>query len=326
MSKPAEHYTTRLAPSPTGALHLGNARSFLVTWALARKLGWRIVLRIEDLDGPRIKPESAADIARTLAWLGMDWDGPTLMQSDDLAPYAAAMGHLAKQGFCYPSEVSRSELAAAASAPQAGSHEAIFPLSMRPADVGLPRVFDQPQINWRFATPTTSSDAPSRVAFTDLVAGPQAIDTASTIGDFIIWTKRGTPAYQLAVVVDDHRQGITHIVRGDDLLNSAARQLLLYRALGLGPEPVYAHLPLVVGLDGARLAKRHGDSRVETYRAGGVAAERIIGLCAWWSGLQPGCALPQPISAAELVRLIDLAVMPKHPAVLTPELEQWLSL
>ena len=304
---------TRLAPSPTGTLHLGNARTFLVNWALARKLGWRIILRIEDLDGPRIKPGAAEAIASTLRWLGMDWDGDVLIQSHDLAPYHEAMSLLASKALVYPSDLSRTQIEAAASAPQEGSGEVVFPPSLRP--VLAAREFDAPEMSWRFATPA------GEVEFTDGVAGPQRIVPQASIGDFAVWTKRGTPAYQLSVVVDDHRQGVTEIVRGDDLLDSAARQILLYRALGLGPAPRYAHLPLVVGTDAKRLAKRHGDSRVEHYRAMGVTAERIIGLVAFWSGC---CDRRQPMSAAELVAVVDLRQVPKGPVVFTAEDEAWL--
>ena len=244
---------TRLAPSPTGSLHLGNARTFLVNWALARRRGWRILLRIEDLDGPRVKPEAVDGVRRTLEWLGLDWDEGPVVQSDDLEPYREAMRRLAAEGKAFPCALTRGQIAAAASAPQEGSHELVYPGSLRPRS--WERAFTDAETNWRFLVP----DAP--VSFDDAFAGPQSFDLSKTIGDFIVWTKRGMPAYQLAVVVDDHRQGITEVVRGDDLLESGARQRALYRALGYAPEPRLWHLPLVVGPDGKRLAKRHGDSR-----------------------------------------------------------------
>src|SRR5690606_23449738 len=131
-------------------------------------------------------------------------------------------------------------------------------------------------------------------------------------GDFVIWTKRAQPAYQLAVVVDDHRQGVTDAIRGDDLLDSAARQLLRYRALGYAPAPAQMHLPLVVGDDGRRLAKRHGDTRVEHYRALGVPAERVVGLIARWSGVQEDRA---PMSADEFVGAFNIERLPRAAAV-----------
>lgn len=311
---------TRLAPSPTGALHLGNARTFLVNWALARQFGWEIVLRIEDLDGPRIKPGAVEGIQATLRWLGIDWDRGPFVQSADLEPYRAAMAVLSCAGKAFQADLTRGQVEAAASAPQEGSGEVRFPASLRPAgfSVGTPGVpFEVGEsAGWRFATPGVS------VAFEDLFAGPQCHRPESTVGDFIVWTKRATPSYQLAVVVDDHRQGITHIIRGDDLLDSAARQLLLYRALGLAPEPVYGHLPLVVGPDGKRLAKRHGDSRVDTYRAQGVPAEAVIGLIARWCG-----CVDRPrtrMSAAEFAASLAFDRIPRTPVCFTPEDDAWL--
>ncbi|TPW20639.1 MAG: glutamyl-tRNA synthetase [Elusimicrobia bacterium] len=302
---------TRLAPSPTGSLHLGNARTFLINWALARRRGWKILLRIEDLDGPRVKPEAVDGLRRTLEWLGLDWDEGPLVQSEDLAPYRNAMETLAESAAAFPCARTRGELAAA-SAPQEGVHETPYPRELRP--VTWDKTFRE-GVNWRFLVP----DGP--VPFIDAVHGPQAPDLASLIGDFTVWTKRAVPAYQLAVVVDDHRQGVTQIVRGDDLLDSAARQLLLYRALGLGPEPAYTHLPLVRGPDGKRLAKRHGDSRIDGYREAGVSPERVIGLLAGWSGLER-----KPITAAEFRDAFDLKTMPKTSVVFTPAEDDWLKL
>jgi len=313
---PPTPHATRLAPSPTGALHLGNARTFLINWALARRRNWPIVLRIEDLDGPRIKPGAIDATIDTLRWLGLDWDRGPFVQSQDLAPYRAAMQALTATARAYPSDLSRSDIDAAVSAPQEGVHESVFPATLRPPLV--PRPFDDEQTNWRFATP------PGPVTFTDAFAGPQFHDPARTIGDFVIWTRRATPAYQLAVVVDDHRQGITQIVRGDDLLDSAARQLLLYRALALTPEPAYTHLPLVRGPDGRRLAKRHGDTRLDTYRARGVTPERLVGLLAAWSGVLPRSG-PRPMSAAEFMTALDLSRIPRDPIVFTPEDDAWLT-
>lgn len=300
--------TTRLAPSPTGALHLGNARTFLVNWALARQNGWKILLRIEDLDGPRIKPQAASGIQSTLCWLGIDWDEGPLIQSEDPAPYRAAMQKLAKDGRAFPCELTRAQIAAAASAPQDGTHELRYAASLRPK--AWKREFSDAATNWRLLV----ADAP--VPFHDAFAGPQRPNPAEIVGDFIVWTRRGVPAYQLAVVVDDHRQGVTQIVRGDDLLDSAARQLLLYRALGLSPEPSYTHLPLIVGPDGKRLSKRHGDSRVDLYRELGACPEAVIGLLARWCGLKPEDGR---MSSREFLDAFDIALLPKTPVVFKPE-------
>jgi glutamyl-tRNA synthetase len=310
---------TRLAPSPTGALHLGNARTFLVTWALARRAGWHVVLRIEDLDGPRVKPEAVQGCIDTLAWLGLDWDEGPLTQSETPEPHALAMRRLAAQGLVYPCELTRAEIEAAASAPHApepdgAGRESRFPPELRPSDIG-PRAFDDPHTNWRFVVPDET------VVFEDRFAGPQSIRPASSVGDFVVWTKRGQPAYQLAVVVDDERQGVTEVVRGDDLLDSAARQILLARALGLPRQPTQTHLPLVLGPDGRRLAKRHGDTRLDTYRASGVPPQRVVGLVAYWSGVAP---TRRPMDALAFCERFDLASMPREPVTCTEEDDRWL--
>lgn len=303
---------TRLAPSPTGALHLGNARTFLINWALARRENWRILLRIEDLDGPRVSRERSAATIETLAWLGIDWDVGPVYQSHDPAPYLSAMGGLARAGMVYPSDLSRGEVEEAVSAPQEGSHEVKFPASLRPAS--FPREFVDDGRNWRFTTPS------GVVRFHDLFKGDQAIDSSETIGDFIVWTRRHQAAYQLAVVVDDHRQGVTHVVRGDDLLESAARQIHLYRALNSSDIPSHLHLPLVRAADGRRLAKRHGDTRIDTYRRLGVPRERIIALLARWCGIDAGNAL----SPAEFAHTLTLDTIPRTDVVFTKEDDAWL--
>lgn len=303
---------TRLAPSPTGALHLGNARTFVVNWILARRRGWRIVMRIEDLDGPRVKPEAIEQTLETLRWLGLDWDSEPTIQSNHLEPHAAAMDTLANAAMAYPCELTRTEIAAAASAPHAGDAAPAHVTRPRPL---APSQFENRQTNWRFTTPDR------RFTIDDAFAGSTTHNPAEEAGDFAIWTKRGMPSYQLAVVVDDARQGVTQVVRGDDLLPSAARQMLLYHALGLAPIPTYTHLPLVLGPDGRRLAKRHGDSRLTTYQEQGVPVERILGLLAHWT--LPGQPRT-PIDLAEFTGRLDLDTMPRGAARFTPEDDAWL--
>jgi glutamyl-tRNA synthetase len=236
------------------------------------------------------------------------------------------MRDLAARGLAYPSNLSRGEIEAAASAPQEGVSEVAFPAELRPVlearefdlekerhqGTGAPRHQGQ---NWRFVV----SAGPVRIA--DRFMGVQELDPSKTVGDFVVWTKRGQPSYQLAVVVDDHRQGVTHVVRGNDLLDSAARQLLLYRALGYSPEPAYTHLPLVRGADGKRLAKRHGDTRIDHYRAKGVRAERVIGLFAWWCGVSK---TPEPMSAPEFAGAFRLDTMSGSDMTFRPEDDAWL--
>lgn len=309
--------TTRLAPSPTGALHLGNARTCLVNWALARASGWRIILRIEDLDTPRVKPGVVERTIDTLRWLGLDWDEQAPLQSTDLAPCREAMRTLARLGVVYPCELTRAQVAAAASAPNEGEHEPRFGPELRPPGFtpGRPAEFDRDDVNWRLAV------EPGETRFVDAFAGEQTHALARTTGDFVVWTSRRQPAYQLAVVVDDARQGVTEVVRGDDLLESAARQINLYRFLGLGDPPRYWHLPLVRGGDGRRLAKRHGDTRIDHYRDLGVTPERIVGLIAHWSGFS---GPPRPISAESFSRAFDLGTMPRTDITFDETHHRWL--
>ena len=273
---------TRLAPSPTGALHLGNARTFVLNWALARQRGQRVLLRIEDLDGPRIKRGTDRLAMDTLAWLGIDWDEGPIYQSSDLEPYRQALEGLRERGLIYPCDATRKEIEAAQSAPHRDEHELRYPGTNRPEAVQsleeLPPLLSEDEHAWRVIVSEGSID------FVDELHGQQAIDVQQQVGDFVVASKAGMPAYQLAVVVDDARQGVTDVVRGDDLLNSTARQVLLQRLLGLGEPPRYCHVPLVVGEDGRRLAKRHGDTRLAKYRESGVAPERVVGLLAKWSG------------------------------------------
>lgn len=284
-----------------------------MNWALARRLGWRLVLRIEDLDTPRVKPGVIEETVDTLRWLGMDWDDEAPLQSADLSPYREAMHALARAGRVFPCALSRAEIAEAMGAPHEDSGEIRFDASLRPG--AFPRTFTDESTNWRLAVPDEA------VEFTDGFLGTQSIRPARTVGDFVLWTQRGQPSYQLAVVVDDHRQGITHIVRGSDLVDSAARQTLLRRALGIGADPAYVHLPLVRGTDGRRLAKRHGDTRIGHYRELGVPAERVIALIARW------CAVPAPggtLSARDFASRLDLGTMSREDVVFTPEDDRWL--
>lgn len=323
MEPPSTPVRTRLAPSPTGALHLGNARTFLINWALARRHGWRIVLRIEDLDTPRVKPEALDQALRDLEWLGLDYDEGPIVQSRDLERHAEAMRLLAQRGAAYPCELTRTQIEAAGSAPHdppapddSPGREIRFPASLRPPGWDAPRAFLDTETNWRFACP----DPPEgRVEFADRIAGQQRRTPAESIGDFVVWTRRSAPSYQLAVVADDHHQGVTHIVRGDDLLDSAARQILLYRALGYAPVPTYFHLPLVKGADGRRLAKRHGDTRLAQYRAKGVRAERVLGLIARWSGVAA-----EELSTEEFATRFRLDTMTREPVTFTPDDDAWL--
>lgn len=307
--------TTRLAPSPTGALHLGNARTFLINWALARSRGWRVLMRIEDLDGPRVKPGADQAALDDLAWLGLDWDGPALYQRSDPGPYRDALDRLAAAGRLYACTCSRSAIRLAQSAPHADAHEVRYPGTCRrvaPPPPGT-ALTDGPALRVRVP------EGP--IAFRDEICGHQAINVQDEVGDFVVATRSGLPAYQLAVVVDDHRQGVTDVVRGDDLLRSTARQLLLAKLLGLRPPARYWHVPLVCGPDGRRLAKRHGDTRVAWYRDQGADPTRVVGLAAHWCGL---CRRREPMDAATFAGRLDLAVLPSATITFTPEDHAWL--
>ncbi len=279
---PAPPEVTRLAPSPTGALHLGNARTFLINWLLARRSGWRILLRIEDLDGPRVKKGAAAELIDDLRWLGMDWDEGPIYQSGRRAAYRKAIEQLLASGAAYPCVCTRGEVERIASAPHAEDGAAVYPGTCRGrfASVEAAQALSGRSPVIRFNT------AGQRVSFVDGFAGAVAMDVERSLGDFVIAKGDGTPAYQLAVVVDDAEAGVTQVVRGDDLLDSTPRQILLYRTLGLAMKiPAYHHLPLVVGEDGRRLAKRHGDTRLSYYRRHGVSASRVLELLGCWCGI-----------------------------------------
>jgi glutamyl-tRNA synthetase len=295
---------TRLAPSPTGPLHLGHARTFLLTWALARREGWRIVLRLEDLDRQRVVEGARASTIETLEWLGLDHDGPIVTQSEDLAPYEAAMRRLAAQGETFACELSRREIREAASAPHGHAGEVRFDPSLRPAK-GEAWQFDRPDRHHRFLV------REGVVEFEDRLLGPQRFDPSQECGDFAIWTRDGVPSYQLAVVVDDARHGVTEVVRGDDLLASTARQILLQEALDL-PRPNWWHLPLVADAAGERLAKRGGALAIESLRAEGVIAPRICGLVCWWNRWIDDLRPIEPRMLPELATPASLRVVAEH--------------
>ncbi len=300
----------RLAPSPTGAQHVGNARTYLIAWLSARSRGGRVVLRIEDIDSPRVKPGAAEALRHDLAWLGLDWDGKPVVQTERLPLYQAALVRLQNGGHVYPCTCTRSDVERAASAPHAEHEGPVYPgtcAGRRAADAA--GLGDRPYC-WRMR----ADDAV--VSFTDGFRGPVTLPLRETGGDYVVWKSAGTPAYQLAVVIDDADQGVTEVVRGDDLVPSTPRQLLLYQALGLAA-PRFTHVPLVVGPDGRRLAKRHGDTRLAALRAAGVSAAALVGLLAWSCGW---LERPEPTTADELLPRFRLETIPPRPFVLAAEL------
>jgi glutamyl-tRNA synthetase len=299
---------TRLAPSPTGALHLGNARTFLINWAMARRNGWRIVLRIEDLDGPRVKFGADQQAIEDLRWLGLDWDTQAPHQTSDLSPYRAALDKLAAAGLLYPCTCSRREIEQAQSAPHAEDHELRYPGTCR----GRRIEGESPAL--RLVVPDEA------ITFHDEIHGPQSVNVQQQVGDFVVATRQGLPAYQLAVVVDDAEMNVTHVVRGDDLVDSTPRQLLIYEALGLARKiPAYTHVPLVVGPDGRRLAKRHGDTRLSFYRdTQGVSSACLLRMLARWCGIEDASNVS---SAADLIGRFRLQSLSREPIVFDPSRE-----
>ncbi len=295
----------RFAPSPTGRLHLGNARSALLGWLQARALGGEFLLRIEDMDAARCRPAYVDLLERDLEWLGLTWDGVPLVQSERREVYEAALETLARTGQLYPCFCSRAEIARAVTAPHGASDEG-------PRYPGTCRPLSEAEVHARTSSRPPAlrfAPAPGELSFADALAGPFSQDVAAEVGDFVVRRNDGVASYQLAVVVDDAASGITHVLRGEDLLASTPRQLALHRALGL-PPPVYAHVPLVLGEDGKRLAKREGAFALAELRESGVAPERVVGLLAAWSGLTDGA----PVRPGELVPGFSLARVRRTPA------------
>lgn len=262
-------YRGRLAPSPTGHLHLGHARTFWAAQARARASGGTLVLRIEDLDGPRCRPEFTAAICEDLRWFGLVCDeGPDVggplapyVQSARMELYHAAFTRLRDAGYLFPCACSRRDIAAALSAPHAGDEEPVYPGTCRgrTAENAVGG-----RCSWRFRVPDGEA-----ITFTDAWQGAQSFVAGRDFGDFIVWRHDGLPSYQLACVADDAAMSVTEVVRGADLLVSTARQLLLYRALGL-PVPAFCHVPLLTDEKGERLAKRHAALSLRALRAAGA--------------------------------------------------------
>jgi glutamyl-tRNA synthetase len=309
----------RFAPSPTGALHLGNARTALLAWLHARAAGGAFAMRVEDLDFGRVRPGVMETQLDELRWLGLDWDeGPDVggphapyVQSQRMPLYEAALRRLAERGLLFECTCSRRDIAAAASAPHTGEEGPRYPGTCRDrrVDPTVPSLLT----HGRSAVALRMRVEPRGVCFDDLLMGRCCFDSSAETGDFVVRRKDGAAAYQLAVVVDDHAMGITHVVRGGDLLSSTARQLLVYRALEL-PEPRFLHVPLMLGADGERLAKRHGSVSLGELRARGISPARVAGWLAATCGLAGD---GEEISARGLVPRFDVARLPRDPTVIT---------
>lgn len=305
----------RLAPSPTGHLHLGNAWTFLLAWLAVRVQGGRIVLRMEDIDPQRSRPEYVQAILRDLAWLGLDWDeGPDrggaygpYTQQERLDRYAEVIDLLTAQGQTYPCYCTRKELACMASAPHAEDVGPIYP--------GVCRGLSPAECLRREAAGGASSlrlRGGEALEFADLVHGPVRLSWAACGGDFPLRRSDGVISYQLAVAVDDMDQGIDLVVRGEDILPCTPRQVLLFQMLN-GVVPSYAHVPLVLDHKGERLAKRHRSYELRALREAGVDARVVVGFLAWQAGLLSEMMLVWP---QELTFAFDWRKIPRHAVIL----------
>jgi glutamyl-tRNA synthetase len=261
------NYRGRLAPTPTGLLHAGHAATFRVAHARARAAGGEIFLRIEDLDPDRCRPEFTAAAIEDLRWLGLNWDGDPIFQSQRREIFLAAWRRLRDGGFLYPSPHSRRDVERAGQAPH--EDEPIFPPEWRQPPPSADEWREPGGSNWRFRVPDGEE-----IAFDDGCRGRVTRVAGRDFGDFVVWRRDDVPAYELAVVADDIAMGITEVVRGEDLLTSTARQLLLYRALGAKP-PAFYHCSLVCGPDGRRLAKRDAAMGIRALREAGKIPKEI---------------------------------------------------
>ena len=278
---PASPYRGRVAPSPTGLLHVGHACTFWTAYQRSLMHNGKLVFRNEDLDPQRSKAVFAEAMIEDLYWLGIRWqEGPDVggpfapyEQSPRRDFYLAAWRSLRDGGFIYPCTCSRKDLASAAGAPNEGDDEPLYPGRCR-EKIGEAVRYEMPAgVNWRFLI----SDG-EEIQFDDLHLGPQRFVAGEDFGDFVVWRRDDVPAYQLAVVADDAAMQISEVVRGDDLLKSTARQLLLIRALGL-PIPAYYHCDLVRDETGARLAKRHDALGIQRLRKLGSSQQQVLKMC-----------------------------------------------
>ena len=301
MRKLAEQKTVgRFAPSPSGRMHLGNVWACLLAWLAARSAGGAVVLRLEDLDPGRCRPEYCDQVMRDLEWLGLGWDGEPVYQSRRTQAYAQAFQELERQGLVYPCFCTRAQRLAA-SAPHRSDGAVVY-------DDRCARLTPEQRAELsRTRRPAWRVRAPEKtITFRDLLQGEYGEDLKRDCGDFILRRSDGVYAYQLAVVVDDAWMGVNQVVRGSDLLSSTPRQLWLQEALGL-PHPAYGHVPLLLAPDGRRLAKRDRDQELDALKAR-YSAPELVGRLAWAAGLLPEYA---PATPEELIPLFAWEKLPR---------------
>ena len=293
---------TRFAPSPTGYLHIGGGRTALFNWLYARGRGGKFLLRIEDTDRERSTPEATAAILRGLTWLGLDWDGEVVSQFERRDRHAEVAHQMLARGTAYKCFSTKEEIEAFRAA--------------REAEGASYAVFISP---WRDADPATYPDAPYAIRMKAPRTGETVIDDQvqgrvvirnETLDDMIVLRSDGTPVYMLAVVVDDHDMGVTHVIRGDDHLNNAARQQMVYDAMGWAV-PTWAHIPLIHGPDGKKLSKRHGATGVEEYQAMGYPA---AGMRNYLTRLGWAQGDAEIFTSAEAMVMFDLSGIGRAPA------------
>ncbi|MBI5089044.1 MAG: tRNA glutamyl-Q(34) synthetase GluQRS [Actinobacteria bacterium] len=290
----------RFAPSPTGALHVGNLRTALIAWLSARAQGGELIVRMEDLDPVTSSPRHEAGQLADLAALGLAADGPVVRQSDRFDLHRAAVADLAARDLVYPCYCTRREIREAAAAPHGDPlPDGAYPGTCRHLSA---RERSQRERDGRPAALRLRADG-RRVSVVDRVAGP----TTGVVDDVVLVRNDGVPAYNLAVVVDDHLQGVTEVVRGDDLLSSTPRQVHLQQLLGFAT-PAYAHVPLVVGVDGSRLAKRHGATTLAELAERGMAPATLLAVLGASLGL---CRPDETVTVADLATRFSFDSLPR---------------
>ena len=291
-------YVGRYAPSPTGRLHLGNLRTALLSWLHARLNNGTFLLRMDDLDTPRLIKGCDQQILTDLEWLGLDWDGDVYYQSQHLDYYQDAFDSLKQKQHIFPCYCSRKDIQQAASAPHGKSP--IYPKTCH--DLSAEDIAKYQQIKepaWRYRVDKHIDD---NIEFNDGVLGKHSESLQQDCGDFVVKRADTLFAYQLAVVVDDIQQGITDVMRGDDLLDSTARQIALFHAFG-HQQPQYWHVPLLKDEAGQRMAKRDGSSSIQQWQEAGGTAESLIGYLSFSANL---IRSQQAISVTELLGNLDL--------------------